>query len=147
MFHQLIKKNLQSRQHTQKFRKNFALNRNAAGFSKEMKELVYTLVCDKAEGHFIFDIDGNDYIDLTMGFGSILFGHNFLPIRRAIEEQLTKSWSVGPISPLAGLLAKEICKTTNAERVAFFNSGSEAVMVAFRIAKDITRKKYIVYFK
>ena len=48
MFHQLIKKNLQSRQHTQKFRKNFALNRNAAGFSKEMKELVYTLVCDKA---------------------------------------------------------------------------------------------------
>lgn len=145
--HDLIEKNKLTKQHTQDFRQYLALNRNAAGFSKEMKELIYTLVCDKADGPFVYDIDGNEYIDLTMGFGSILFGHNYMPVRRAIEEQLTKSWSVGPISPLAGILSKEISTATGVERVAFFNSGTEAVMVALRIAKAITKKKYIAFFK
>lgn len=143
----LTEKNRLSRQHTQEYRQSFALNRNAAGFSKEMKEFVYTLVCDQADGPYLYDIDGNEYTDLTMGFGSILFGHNYLPVRKTIEEQLTKSWSVGPISPLAGILSKEISKATGVERVAFFNSGTEAVMVALRIAKAITKKKYFVFFK
>jgi glutamate-1-semialdehyde aminotransferase len=147
MLQQLSQKNRLTKQHTQNFRKYFALNRNAAGFSKEMKEMIYTLVCDKADGPFVYDIDGNEYIDLTMGFGSILFGHNYLPVRKAIEEQLTKSWSVGPISPLAGILSKEISKATGMERVAFFNSGTEAVMVALRIAKAVTKKNYFVFFK
>jgi glutamate-1-semialdehyde aminotransferase len=82
-----------------------------------------------------------------MGFGSVFFGHNYGPVREAIEEQLSKSWSVGPISPLAGKLAKEICALVGAERTAFFNSGTEAVMVALRAAKAATGKKYIVYFK
>lgn len=147
MIENLKVKNQLTRQHTQEYRKSFALNRNAAGFSKEMKEFVYTLVCEQTEGAFIYDIDDNKYIDLTMGFGSILFGHNYSPVRKAIEEQLAKSWSVGPISPLAGILSKEISKATGVERVAFFNSGTEAVMVALRIAKTITKKKYIVFFK
>jgi len=137
MFQQLKEKNRLTRQYTQKYRQSFALNRNTAGFSKEMKEFVYTLVCDRTNGPYVYDIDDNEYIDLTMGFGSILFGHNYFPVRKAIEEQLTKSWSVGPISPLAGILSKEISKATGVERVAFFNSGTEAVMVALRIAKAI----------
>ena len=147
MLQQLTERNRLSRQHTQKYRQSFALNRNAAGFIKEMKEYIYTLVCDRTDGAYMYDIDGNEYIDLTMGFGSILFGHNYLPVRKAIEEQLTKSWSVGPITPLAGILSNEISKTTGVERVAFFNSGTEAVMVALRIAKAITQKKYFVFFK
>lgn len=147
MFQELTEKNRLTKQHTQEYRKSFALNRNAAGFSKEMKEVVYTLVSDRSEGPYIYDIDGNEYIDLTMGFGSLIFGHNYLPVRKAIEEQLTKSWSVGPISPLAGILSKEISKATGVERVAFFNSGTEAVMVALRIAKAITQKRYFVFFK
>jgi len=147
MLQHLKEKNQLTRQHTQEYRQSFALNRNAAGFSKEMKEYIYTLVCDRADGPYVYDIDGNQYIDLTMGFGSILFGHNNVSVRKAMEEQLTKSWSVGPISPLAGILSKEISKATGVERVAFFNSGTEAVMVALRIAKAVTRKKYFVFFK
>jgi glutamate-1-semialdehyde aminotransferase len=147
MLEHLKVKHQLTRQHTQEYRQNLALNRNAAGFSKEMKEFVYTLVCDRTDGPYVYDIDDNEYIDLTMGFGSILFGHNYIPVRKAIEEQLTKSWSVGPISPLAGMLSKEISKATGAERVAFFNSGTEAVMVALRIAKAVTQKKYFVFFK
>lgn len=147
MLEQLTIKNHLSRQHTQEYRKHFALNRNAAGFSKEMKEYIYTLVCDRADGPYVYDLDGNTYIDLTLGFGSLLFGHNYLPVRNAIEKQLTQSWSVGPISPLAGVLAREITNVTGVERVAFFNSGTEAVMVALRLAKAVTRKNYIVFFK
>lgn len=147
MLHLLSEKNRLTKQHTQDYRKCFALNRNAAGFSKESKEFTYTLVCDRADGPYVYDIDGNEYIDLTMGFGSILFGHNYQPIRKAIEEQLTKSWSVGPISPLAGILSKEISEATGVERVAFFNSGTEAVMVALRIAKAVTKKNHFVFFK
>jgi len=147
MLQQLTEKNRRTREHTQEYRQSFALNRNSAGFTKEMKEIVYTLVCDRADAHKVYDIDCNEYIDLTMGFGSVLFGHNYLPVRQAIEEQLTKSWSVGPISPLAGILSKEISKSTGVERVAFFNSGTEAVMVALRIAKAITKKKYFVFFR
>src|SRR5210317_135844 len=104
MIKKLSLKNSLSKKHTQDFRQYFALNRNVAGFSKETKELTYTLVCDKNDGPFVFDIDDNKYINITMGFGSILLGHNYRPVQKAIEEQLTKSWSVGPISPLAGEL-------------------------------------------
>lgn len=147
MLEHLKVKNRLTREHTQKYRQNFALNRNSAGFNKEMKEFTFTLVCDRSDGPYVYDIDGNEYIDLTMGFGSILFGHNYIPVRKAIEEQLTQSWSVGPISPMAGILSKEISKATGVERVAFFNSGTEAIMVAMRISKAITKKKYVVFFK
>ncbi|NBW42556.1 MAG: aminotransferase class III-fold pyridoxal phosphate-dependent enzyme [Sphingobacteriia bacterium] len=147
MLQQLTDKNRLTKAHTQAFRSSLALNRNAAGFSKEFKEGIYTLVCDKAVGPYVHDLDQNKYIDLTMGFGSLLFGHNYEPIRQAIQDQLSQSWSVGPISPLAGPLAQEIVQATGVERVAFFNSGTEAVMVALRLAKAITQKKYIVFFK
>ncbi|MCK5440430.1 MAG: aminotransferase class III-fold pyridoxal phosphate-dependent enzyme [Maribacter sp.] len=147
MINKLSQKNSLSKKHTQSYRQYFALNRNVAGFNTQKKELIYTLVSDKSDGAFIWDIDNNKYIDLTMGFGSVLFGHNYMPIRKEIEAQLAKSWSVGPISPLAGKLAEKIATTTKTERVAFFNSGTEAVMVAIRIAKAITKKKYVVFFK
>lgn len=136
-----------SKEHTDRYRPNFALNRNSAGLTSANKESTFTLVCDRAKGPYVYDIDGNEYIDLTMGFGSILLGHGERFIEEAIEDQLRESWSVGPISPLAGQLAQKICRATNNERAAFFNSGTEAVMVAMRLAKAATSKKYIVFFK
>ncbi|MFH1001226.1 MAG: aminotransferase class III-fold pyridoxal phosphate-dependent enzyme [Bacteroidota bacterium] len=147
MIEKLSLKHKKSKEHTDFYRPFFALNRNASGFTKEKKELIYTLVCNDAQGANIFDVDGNKYIDLSMGFGSILFGHNFKPIADSIKEQLDLSWSVGPISPLAGKLAKEIAEACDIERVAFFNSGTEAIMVALRIAKTISKKNNIVFFK
>lgn len=147
MIEELSNKNKQSKSHTDLYRPYLALNRNAVGFTQEKKELIYTLVCDRAEGASIIDVDGNKYIDLCMGFGSILFGHNYKPIADAIREQLDLSWSVGPVSSHAGKLAKEIAEATGVERVAFFNSGTEAIMVALRLAKAVTKKNTIVFFK
>ena len=143
MIHKLSQKNSLTKKHTQNYRQYFALNRNAAGFTHpKKKELIYTLISDKSDGAFIWDIDNNKYIDLTMGFGSILFGHNYLPIRKEIETQLTKSWSVGPISSFSrNFSRKNYQLLTKTERVAFFNSGTEAIMVALRIAKAVTTKE------
>jgi glutamate-1-semialdehyde aminotransferase len=144
---ELLDKNFESKKHTDFYRPFFALNRNSAGITSKNKEYIYTLVSDKLEGPYLFDVDGNKYIDLTMGFGAILLGHKNKLVQAAIEDQLNKSWSVGPITPLAGELAKEICDVTNNDRAAFFNSGTEAIMVAMRLAKAKTGKKHIVFFK
>jgi len=53
MLQQLTDKNRLTKAHTQAFRSSLALNRNAAGFSKEFKEGIYTLVCDKAVGPYV----------------------------------------------------------------------------------------------
>ena len=60
----LYQKNTLSKKHTQDYRRYFALNRNVAGFNLKTKELIYTLVCDKSDGAFVYDIDNNEYIDL-----------------------------------------------------------------------------------
>ena len=143
----LSRKNKNTKDHTQKYRKYFALNRNGAGFTSDLKEITYTLLSEKASGPYLYDIDGNKYIDLTMGFGAILFGHNYPPIREAIIRQLDINWSVGAMTPLAGQLAKEISRVTGVQRVAFFNSGTEAIMVALRLAKAARKKTHIVFFK
>ena len=147
MHTELSIKNKNSKKHTQDFRKHFALNRNAAGFSSSTKELIYTLVCHKTEGPYVYDIDGHEYIDLTMGFGSILFGHNAKPIRASLEEQLATSWSVGPISPLAGQLAEKICQITNTERVAFFNSGKRLLWSLCELQKQPPIKIRLSFLK
>ena len=144
---ELIQKTNETRKITQENRRYFALNRASAGFSSELKEITYTLMSENSSGAHLVDVDGNRYIDLTMGFGSILFGHNYAPIKEAIAQQLQTHWSVGPVTPMAGKLAKKICDATGVERVAFFNSGTEAVMVALRLAKAVTKKNKIVFFK
>ena len=63
MIHKLAQKNSLTKTHTQNYRQYFALNRNVAGFNIQKKELIYTLVSDKSEGAFIWDIDDNKYID------------------------------------------------------------------------------------
>lgn len=108
MIEELKNKTKVTRELTQGFRKHFALNRASAGFAKDLKDLTFTLYCERSEGAFIYDVDGNQYIDLTMGFGSILFGHNYAPLKKEIIKQLENNWSVGPITPLAGQLAAKI---------------------------------------
>ena len=143
----LSEKNRLTKAHTQRYRKRFALNRNAAGFNDSLKELIYTLVVDQADGAYIQDLDGHTYLDVTMGFGVHLFGHKPAFLETAIAAQVEQGFPLGPISPLAGEVADGICRMTGVERVAFFNSGTEAIMVALRLAKAATQKTHFVFFK
>ncbi|MEC0128815.1 non-ribosomal peptide synthetase [Paenibacillus pabuli] len=139
-------KTVQSQLHTQAFRKVVANNRNVAGYRPYWKDMVYQIVVDHAQGSTITDIDGNNYIDLTMGFGVNLFGHQVSFINEAVQEAVHKGMCVGPINAVAGQVASALHQLTGIERAAFFNSGTEAIMVAMRLARAATNRTKIVIF-
>ncbi|MGK7902304.1 MAG: aminotransferase class III-fold pyridoxal phosphate-dependent enzyme [Hormoscilla sp.] len=117
------------------------------GLRPELKELFYPIAAEKAKGSRIWDIDGNEYIDITMGFGVHLFGHNRDFIMDPIRDRVATGVQVGPQMPLAGEVAKLFAEVTGKERVTFCNSGTEAVMTALRIARAASGKHKIVKFK
>jgi len=135
-----------SKQLTQEYRPSLADPRAVAGFRAQWKEMVYPIVTNRSQGSKLWDVDGNEYIDLVNGFGPISLGHRPEFVTRAIREQLDEGIEIGPQTPLAGDVAKLICKLTGVERVTFCNTGSEAVMAALRIARTVTGRKKIVFF-
>lgn len=140
-------KTAKSKQHNQKYRTTLADNRVSAGFRPQLKEAVYPIIFKKAKGARFEDIDGNSYVDFTMGFGVNLFGHSPDFIEKKITEQLKMGMAVGPQSDLAGPVSEKFCKLTGMDRVAFVNSGTEAVMTAIRLARAKTKRNRIVIFE
>ncbi len=130
----------------QKYRSCLANNRNVAGFKPSLKELIYPIIVKSADGSRIIDIDNNEYIDIAMGFGVYLFGHKVDFISNAIKKVLDIGLPIGPMNETSGKVAELICEMTGVERVAFYNSGTEAVMVAIRLARAATGKSKIVLF-
>ncbi|MET0401440.1 MAG: amino acid adenylation domain-containing protein, partial [Cystobacter sp.] len=135
-----------SKQVTGSSRPVLANNRAVAGFRPPWKELIYPLQVESAEAGRVRDVDGNDFIDLTMGFGVYLFGHNAPFIRDAVIEALHWGAPLGPMTPLPGQVASLLCEFTGSERAAFYNSGTEAVMVALRLARTVTGRSKVVLF-
>ncbi|WP_165497796.1 non-ribosomal peptide synthetase/type I polyketide synthase [Pseudoduganella albidiflava] len=135
-----------SRAYAEQHRAVFADYRSSLGFKRATKEMIYPLVVDRGAGSHITDVDGNDYVDLTMAFGACLFGHNPPMVVDALRRQLADGIQVGPKSPLSGRAAALVARLTGAERVAFANSGTEAVMTAIRLARAVTGRTRIIRF-
>jgi amino acid adenylation domain-containing protein len=135
-----------SKRRTAAARPTLADPRAAAGFRPEWKELVYPLICDRSSGSRIWDIDGNEYIDLVNGYGPTAFGHSPDFVVEAIKEQLEKGFATGPQAELAGEVAALFTDMTGNERMTFCNTGSEAVMAALRIARAVTGRDSVVMF-
>ncbi len=131
---------------TQADRAVLADPRAASGFRQEWKELVYPIVCDRAAGARLWDIDGNEYIDLVNGFGLTAFGHSPEFVIDAVSEQLRRGFAIGPQSDLAGKVATLLSEMTGDERISFCCTGSEAVMGALRLARAVTGRKRVVSF-
>ena len=142
----LTAKTRSSKQRTATARAVLADPRAAAGFRLEWKELVYPLVCERSSGSRIWDIDGNEYIDLVNGYGPTAFGHSPDFVVNAIREQLEKGFATGPQAELAGEVAALFTEMTGNERMTFCNTGSEAVMAAFRVARAVTGRDKVVMF-
>jgi acyl transferase domain-containing protein/SAM-dependent methyltransferase len=140
------KRTQKSKQRAQASRSVLADSRSVAGFRPSIKEMVYPIVGERAKGSKFWDIDGNKYIDITMGFGVLLFGHGAPFITQALSEQLHQGIQLGPQSNLAIEVAELICELTNMERVTFCNSGTEAVMTALRLARTTTSRNKIALF-
>jgi glutamate-1-semialdehyde aminotransferase/3-oxoacyl-(acyl-carrier-protein) synthase/acyl carrier protein len=143
----IVAQTSKSKEITQKYRRVLANNRNVAGFRPETKEITYQIIAKQAKGSKIIDLDGNEYVDLTMGFGVNLLGYNPDFIQEKLQEALKDGYPVGPMSEIAGEVARLISELTGNERTAFYNSGSEAVMVALRLARTVTGRSKFVLFK
>ncbi|MCI0725429.1 MAG: aminotransferase class III-fold pyridoxal phosphate-dependent enzyme [Chloroflexi bacterium] len=117
-----------------------------AVFHISRKEMLYPIVVNRSLGSKTWDVDGNEYIDLCMGFGVNLFGHSPAFIIAAIEEQLKQGIALGPHWDLSGKVSALICELTGMERVTFTVSGTEAVMAALRLARTVTGRSKIVLF-
>jgi amino acid adenylation domain-containing protein len=127
-------------------RKHLADPRTASGFRADWKELVFPVVSDRSKGARVWDIDGNEYIDLVNGFGQTAFGHAPDFVVDAVKHQMEEGFAIGPQTPLAGEVAAMIAETVRLERVTFCNTGSEAVMAAMRLARAVTGNDRIVVF-
>lgn len=131
---------------TARNRPHLADPRAVSGFRATWKEMVYPIAAVRSKGSRIWDVDGNEYIDLRSGFGSVFFGHSPEFVTRAVREQLERGVQIGPTSPMVGQVAQAICDLTGMERVTFCNTGSEAVMATMRVARTVTGRDKIVVF-
>jgi amino acid adenylation domain-containing protein/non-ribosomal peptide synthase protein (TIGR01720 family) len=141
-----VERTPKSKAHTQRYRGAFADPRVVAGFKPEWKEMVYPIVVNRSAGAHLWDLDGNRWVDVTMGFGVGLLGHSPPFITEAIRAQLDRGVEIGPQSVVAGEVAELICELTGMERVTFCNTGSEAVMAALRICRTVTGRTKVVLF-
>ena len=135
-----------SKRQAQQHRQHLADARTVSGFRPQWKELVYPIVAKRSAGSRIWDVDGNEYVDVVMGFGAHLFGHSPAFIVDAIQEQLRQGMELGPQTPLAGTVAELFCELTGADRMTYSLSGSEAVLGALRAARTVTGRDRIALF-
>jgi glutamate-1-semialdehyde aminotransferase/acyl carrier protein len=135
-----------SKEFTQENRATLADPRVVSGFKPAIKELVYPIVVERSSGSRIWDLDGNEYVDVLNGFGSNFFGYQPRFLTAAIREQMEQGYEIGPQTPLAAEAARLICKLTGHDRAGFCNTGSEAVMGCMRIARTVTGRRLIAIF-
>jgi iturin family lipopeptide synthetase A len=136
-----------SRELAEACRPALADSRASIGFRFSTKDILYPITGVESMGSSIRDIDGNTYVDLTMGFGVLLFGSRPPFIQKALEAEIKRGFQLGPRSDLMLEITQLFTEMTGHERVAFTNSGTEAVMIALRLARTATGRDKIVIFE
>lgn len=100
-----------------------------------------------AQGPYLYDSNGQEYIDYIGSWGPMICGHAWKPITEAVQTQLLKSSSYGLASELEIELAELLLSMApGADKVRLVNSGTEACMTAVRIARAATNKEKIIKF-
>jgi glutamate-1-semialdehyde aminotransferase len=140
------RKTAKSKELTQRYRSRLADSRATVGFRPQTKEMLYPLARSRSRGSRLWDLDGNEYVDVTMGMGVHLFGHDPEFLRGTLEEQMREGFELGPRSADSGEVAARFCELTGMERATFTNSGTEACMTAIRLARARTGRSKIVMF-
>lgn len=136
-----------SKQFAAEWRRLLVEPRGVANFRRAWKELVYQIVFERSAGARLWDVDGNEYLDVTMGWGTSLLGHSPVGIDEAIAAHLARGIALGPQSPLAAEVAALVRELTGMDRVFFCLTGSDAMMVALRVARTVTGRSRVAYFQ
>lgn len=127
--------------------KEVLLDGVASSFHKAPDE-EYPIVMERAKGPYMYDIDGNEYIDYVNGLGPMILGYASNDLNEAVSRQLEKGTHFSaPTRSLLELSRKLIKDIPCAEMVSFQNSGTEANLFAFRVARAYTGKDKIIKFE
>ncbi|WP_212723059.1 glutamate-1-semialdehyde 2,1-aminomutase [Nocardioides jishulii] len=99
-----------------------------------------------AQGAWLTDVDGNDYVDLICSWGPMLLGHAHPEVLAEVNAAVARGTSYGTPTEPEVELAEEIVRRTPVDRVRFVSSGTEATMSAIRLARGFTGRDVIVKF-
>ena len=102
---------------------------------------------ERGEGSWIFDVDGNSYIDYVMSYGPLILGHAYPDVVEALERVVRNGTTFGAPTSLEVELAGLVCEAVpSMEMVRMTNSGTEATMSAIRMARGFTGRERILKF-
>ena len=101
---------------------------------------------ESAQGAWLTDVDGNQYVDLVCSWGPMLLGHAHPEVEAAVQAAVARGTSYGTPTRPEVELAEEIVARTPVERVRFVSSGTEATMSALRLARGFTGRDIVVKF-
>lgn len=102
---------------------------------------------EKAKGAYLYDVDGNKFIDYINSWGPMILGHAFEPVVNAVIEKAKMGTSFGmPTEIETEIAALAVAMVPNIEKIRFVNSGTEACMSAVRLARGYTGKDKIIKF-
>lgn len=102
---------------------------------------------DRGEGAFLFDLDGNRYLDLCGSWGPLILGHAHPEVVEAVKGAVSKGMTFGTATAIEVELAETIISRVKPlEMVRFVSSGTEAVMSAVRLARGFTSRDKIIKF-
>lgn len=108
----------------------------------------YPFFVEKGEGAYIYDVDGNSYIDHCLAYGPLILGHSQDKVVADLTAQLSKGTAYGAPTENEIKLAREVInRIPSAEMVRFTNSGTEATMSAIRLARGFTKRDKIIKFE
>ena len=106
------------------------------------------LFIQKGDGCFVWDADGNQFIDFCASWGPLILGHNHPKVREKVTEVMQNGMSFGAPTALENELAELITKNNkHVEKIRFTSSGTEAVMSAIRLARGYTGRNKILKFE
>lgn len=106
------------------------------------------LFIERGEGAYLYDADGNQYIDYVLSWGPLILGHAHPAVVEAIQKQVVNGTSYGAPTGLETELAKLVISLIpSVEMVRFVNSGTEATMSAIRLARATTGRHKIIKFE
>jgi len=102
---------------------------------------------DRADGCYIYDVEGNEYVDYIDSWGPMILGHNFPEVKESVLKACEKGLSFGCATAIEVEMAEFICDhIPHMDMVRMVNSGTEAVMSAVRVARGFTGKNKIIKF-
>ncbi|MBB5788012.1 glutamate-1-semialdehyde 2,1-aminomutase [Jiangella mangrovi] len=100
----------------------------------------------RASGPYLYDADGNEYLDLVGSWGPMILGHAHPAVVEAVRSQVGRGTSYGTPTQPEVELAEEIVRRTSVEQVRLVSSGTEATMSAIRLARGATGRTKVVKF-